>query len=146
MTLITGAVKIKNLPTDFAITDVISLVKFIEAQAAVQFNASQITNLVISVDAPDATNRNTVWWRLNNAGSFVGLFTYIGSAWVQAFPVPSGVFKIYGNSGNIPTGYVLVSESIPGFTAAMVNKLKEGWQRDPTDSFWIIFDVVYIGL
>lgn len=146
MTVVTGALKIKNLPADFAITDLISLVKFLEANGAVQFNSSQLTNVVVSAVAPSTADKGVIWWRINEAGSFVGLFTFVGSQWVQAFPVPNGVFKITGNSNEIPQGYTLVTDDLPGFSTAMVNKLQEGWNRDPTDTFWDVFEVVYIGL
>lgn len=146
MTLITGAVKVKNLPVDFALTNITELVKFLEKNAALQFDASEITNVFVSSEAPDTTQRDVIWYKINNAGSFVGIFVYVQDRWVQTFPLPAGIYKMTGNSNEVPSGYALITDDLVGYTAAMVSKLQESWLRDPTDSFWVIFEVVYIGL
>lgn len=144
MTTITGAVKFVNVPNDFCLTSIDDLIKFIEKNCKVEFDASQITNLVVSVDQP--TDTSVIWFAVSNAGNFVGLKVYVQSQWVNVFPAPSSMYRIYSESGDVPDGYALITSATPGFSSAMVTFIQTQWLRDSTDSFWQIFDVVYVGL
>jgi hypothetical protein len=144
MTTITGAIKFVDVPNDFCISNITDLIKFIQKTGKIEFNASQVTNVSVSVDQPADTT--TIWFKLSPSGNFVGVFIYIQSAWRQMFPVPNGVYRMYGDSTDIPAGYALITNTTPGFTAAMVTHLQGQWLQDPTLSFYVIFDVVYVGL
>lgn len=144
MTVITGAIKFVDVPNDFCITNVTDLIKFIEKNGKIEFDASQVTNVVVSVDQP--TDTTVIWYKLSPSGNFIGIFVYIQSAWQQLFPVPNAVYRVYGNSTDLDPGFALITTSTPGFTAEMVTFLQTQWYQGPSDSFYSIFDVVYVGL
>ena len=144
MTIITGAIKFVDVPNDFCLTNIDDLIRFIEKNGKIQFDASQITNVVVSVDQP--TDTSVVWFAISNSGNFIAVRVFVQSQWVNVFPAPSSTYRMYGNSNNLPPGYALITASTPGFTSTMVTHLQTQWLRDPTDTFWQIFDVVYVGL
>lgn len=86
---------------------------------------SNITNVVVSSVQPTDSQRTNVWLRIGNDGNFVGLFLYALGQWRQIFPQPQGVFWFYGNSDNIPDGYLLVDEDNPHFTAPQVDAIQQ---------------------
>lgn len=144
MTTITGVIKFVNVPNDFCLTDITALIKFIQKNGRIEFDAANVTNVVVSQDQPADTS--VVWFAISDSGNFIALRVYVQSQWVNVFPAPSSVYRMYGNSSSIPNGYILITNTTPGFTAAMVAHLEGQWLRDPTDTFWQIFDVVYVGL
>lgn len=147
MTVITGGVKFVDVPNDFCLTNITELVKFIQKHQKIEFDASEVTNVVVSVDPPVAVEgRDVVWFQLDTSGNFIGVFVYVQSQWLQMFPPPQEVVRMYGDSTDIPPGYTLITEDTPGFSTAMVNHLQSQWLEDPTSSFFVIFDVVYTGL
>jgi hypothetical protein len=146
MTNVTGAIKAVDLPEDFCITTTRELVKALERYLAVEFGVEQITNVVVSSAEPDAADRDIIWFRLDTSGNFLGIYVFVQGQWDQMFPAPSSVVKMYGDSRDVPRGYALVTEDLAGFTLGMVTKLQEEWLRDPGDTYWMIFHVVYTGL
>lgn len=144
MTTVTGSIKFVDVPNDFCLTTIIDLIQFIQKNGKVEFDASAITNVVVSTDQP--TDTSVIWFAISNSGNFIGVKVFVQSQWVNVFPAPSSLYRMYGNSTNIPDGYTLITSTTSGFTAGMVSFLQTQWLRDPTDTFWQIFDVVYIGL
>jgi len=145
MSSITGRVKVIDVPDDACLTTVRDLMMQMEKFLAVEFDASEITNVVVSTEEPDATDGTVVWFRINNSGNFIGIYVFVQGQWLQMFPPPQGIFRMYGSSNEIPEGYDLITEDTPGFTSAMVSKLQEGWYLGD-EGWWLIFDVVYVGL
>lgn len=144
MTTITGAIKFVDVPQDFCLTNITDLIRFIQKHGKIEFDASQVTNVVVSVDQPSDTS--VIWYKISTSGNFIGVFVYVQSQWVQTFPQPAGIFRTYGNSTDVPPGFALITAATPGFTAAMVTHLQSQWLLDPTASYYVIFDVVYVGL
>lgn len=105
-----------------------------------------ITNVVISNVEPTDEERQSLWIRLSNGGQYIGEYIFSGSTWKQISPVPNGVFRMYGDSRNIPTGYALADENNPQLTAAQGTFLKGTWHLDPTGTYYDIFDVTFEGI
>ena len=148
MTIVTGAIKIVDVPNDFCLTNITELVKFLEKHTKVEFDASQVTNVVVSVDQPALVRGlNIIWFKVSASGNFIGVFVYVQSQWLQMFPAPSSIYRMYGDSTNIPPGYSLITNATPGFTAAMVAQIQTQWLLAPSSTTdYVIFDVVYTGL
>lgn len=149
MTTVTRAIKFIDVPNDFCITTITELVKFIQQHGMVEFNASAITNVVVSTEQPSDTS--VVWFKISPSGNFVGVYVYVQSQWVVVFPPPYQVIRMSpptGNSSNnIPIGYELITTTTPGFTSAKVAFLQSQWMEDPTSpGNYLIFDVVYVGV
>lgn len=145
MTIVTGAIKFVDVPNDFCITDITSLVQFVQKHGMVEFNASAITNVVVSNEQPVDTS--VVWFKISPSGNFVGVYVYVQSQWLPVFPPPGQVIRMYGDSDNPPAGYQLITSTTPGFTSAMVTFLQAQWMPDPASpGNYLIFDVVYTGV
>ena len=145
MTVVTGAIKFIDVPNDFCITTITDLIKFIQEHGTVEFNASEITNVVVSTTQPSDTS--VIWFQISPSGNFIGVYVYVQSTWVPVFPPPNQVIRMYGSSNSLPTGFELISASTPGFTASMVSFLQTQWLPNPNDpTEYFIFDVVYTGV
>lgn len=101
-----------------------------------------ITNVIISNIEPNDTQRDSVWFRKSNGGTFLGIYLYSDGAWRQFFPVPRQVYRIAGgDSREVPEGFILTDDA--GYlTVAEKDHLRLDWLRDPTDTYYVIFDVV----
>lgn len=145
MAEITGAVKLLNLPDVMCAGSVQEMLSLLAQNLAIELS-DNLTNVTVSVAEPPEGSRDDIWFRRGAGGSFVGIYVFSGGAWVQMFPAPNGIFKHYGNSNTPPAGYELITTSTPGFTAADVARLQGGWQKDPTNTFWTIYETIYTGL
>lgn len=105
-----------------------------------------ITNVVVSNIQPTSSQLQSVWFRLSNGGTFIGIYIYSQGQWNQIAPTPNGIMRMYGDSRNIPPGFSLIEVGTTGFTSAMVSFLHTQWLRDPSDQYWQIFDTIYEGL
>ncbi len=150
MTVITGTIKTIDYPDDAALTTVKDLLNDLERYLAVEIPVEKITNVFVSIDEPEVTERDIIWYRVDSSGNFKGQYVYIQNKWIQMFPPPNGIFRMYGDSRAIPPGYALIDNTLDGFTAAMVAGIRgnanANWVADPTGTYFLVFDVVYVGL
>lgn len=146
--MITGAIKALSVPENFCLTDLRQLVLDLTRLLTVEFDVSKITNVVVSFDEPDSSQRDVIWFRLNASGNFSGIFVFSAGQWLQMFPVQNQLYRVYGNSNNIPPGYALVQAGLAGITSDMYTAIEATWTWDDPmgQNYYIIFDVVYIGL
>lgn len=145
MTIAAG-IKVIDLPDDACLTTVRDLVLMLEKYLAVEIDASDITNVVVSSSEPDAGDRNVIWFKIDNSGNFVGIHVFVQGEWLQMFPPPSAIIRMYGNSTDVPEGYALIENGTAGFTSGMVAALQAQWHLETGGTFYDIFDVVYVGL
>jgi hypothetical protein len=112
-----------GLADDFCFSSTSELLKAIEQN----FKAvipNTITNVIVSNAQPQSTERNSVWFRLSNSGTFTGIYMFTGTTWAQVIPAPNQVIWMYGDSNNVPVGFQLVDSNNPNFTIAQVNHIK----------------------
>lgn len=102
---------------------------------------SSITNVIVSNQQPTATQRDAVWFRRSNGGVFIGIYLFSEGTWRQFFPVPKTLYRLYGDSREPPFGYILASDSA-ALTSEQVAFLETQWHRDPTDTYWDIYDAI----
>lgn len=81
------------------------LLSAIANNIGVDVNNQSFSNLVISNVQPGAADRDKVWWRLSNSGTFVGIYTYANNVWNQVYPAPQQIFWLYGSSDTPPAGF-----------------------------------------
>lgn len=144
---ITGVIKVLDVPDDACLTTVRELVLSLEKYLVVEFDEERITNVLVSANEPDTTNREIIWFRTDNSGNFLGIFVFVQGQWVQMFPPPQAITLMYGRSDDLPLGYVLADELIPGISAAAAAHLKLSWFTEtPDPGYYSIFHVVYVGL
>jgi len=103
-----------------------------------------ITNVIVSNVQPTSSERNSIWFRQSNAGTFIGIFVFDGITWQQVFPAPGAITRINGNSATPPAGYAVLTSAIPGFTPADVTALQA--QNLPVGAGpWRVYWAVFIG-
>lgn len=148
MSLVTGAIKVLDVPDDICVTTVRDLVQQLSRYLAVEFDEEKITNVIVSNTEPDTTNRDVLWWRIDNSGNLIGLHVFVQGEWVQIFPPPQQIIRMAGASNDLPAGYILADENVSWISEDMANHLKTSWFPDPEDEpeFFTIFDVVYVGV
>lgn len=139
-TVVMGSLKLLGLPDTQCFKSFTEIWKAIEDNFAVILPTS-ITNVVVSNIQPLDTQRDAVWFRLSNGGTFIGIYMFSDGAWRQVFPVPQTVYTVYGDSRNPPAGYILTDDS-GALTLAQRTHLKAEWLQDPSLLFYSIFTVV----
>lgn len=139
-----GAIKIEGLLETACFTSFDDFARRYPQFLTIQLPAT-ITNVIVSNVQPLDSQKDYIWFRRNNSGGFVGAYVFSQGFWRQVFPVPQGIFKLYGDSRDIPAGYILADNTNPNITTAMYNFLKTQWLRDPLDLYWMIFEVTYAG-
>lgn len=102
---IIGAVKVAGVPDSACFTTFAELLRALGDYLVVDIPNQTFSNVVISNAQPGQSDRDKIWWRLSNSGTFVGIYGYSGGSWVQVFPAPQQIFWLYGSSANPPAGF-----------------------------------------
>lgn len=142
--VILGALKLIGKPDCECFTSWADFMSKLNTFWAVEI-PSNITNVTVSTNEPNDDQHDNVWFRLNNAGSFAGIFIYAMGDWQQIFPHPNEIVRMYGDSRNVPPGYMLVDSSNPHFTAAQVVAIQASWLPSADGLAYAVFDVTYEG-
>lgn len=143
--VITGAIKLQELLEDRCFTGWKDFLKSLPQLLLVEVPSS-ITNVIVSAIQPGDDQRDCVWLRLNAAGTFVGIFLYAAGDWNQIFP-PSAytLFRMVGDHRYLPKGYKLADGNNGKLTSAAAAQLMTQWVKDPTGTYYVIFDVTFDG-
>ena len=105
-----------------------------------------ITNVIVSNVQPLEKDRNSIWFKLNNAGIFIGICVFSGGTWVQMFPVPNELPWIFGDSREVPEGYALADENNKNLPTGLGAYLRDHWKLHSSGAYYEYFQVTYIGL
>lgn len=142
---VTGAWKLVGLPDTACFTSFKDLLLALQAFSVLEIPKT-ITNVVVSNVQPLDSQRNYVWFRTGSSGHFIGIYVYSDGKWVQVFRAPQEIIRIGGigaDSRTPPPGYQLIDSDNAGFTSAQVSFIQSGWHKDPTNTFWDVFDVTW---
>lgn len=141
---ITGAIKVLDLPETACFTSFPDLIRSLEQYLAVQIPPQSFSNIVISNTQPGSADRDKIWWRLSNSGSFVGIYFYSGGNWIQVFPAPNQIFWLYGDSANPPTGFSFAAVSslfsAPNYATLIAQAIPAG------PGPYVYYPAVYVGI
>jgi len=143
--VVSAPIAIKGDPTTACFTTVGDFIEALPNFLVAEIPTS-ITNVIISNIQPLDSQRMTVWFRLNNAGTFIGIYVFSDGTWIQMFPPPQGLFWMYGDSRDVPKGYILADENNGALPPGLGLKLKTTWILDPTGTFYIAFETTFVGL
>lgn len=139
--------KVINLPDLLCVKSLTDLVQQLPTLLVGQAPTS-ITNVVVSNIQPLDTQRDTVWFRKDNAGNFLGIYVYSNGTWQQMYPVPGERFMLYRNSTDpttIPPGYTRFDD-VPGIEAAVVTAEVATWTPDASNpGYYLRYSVVFTG-
>lgn len=143
--VVEGSLKLRGLPDVACFTSFIEFLRAIPDYYGVEIPNS-ITNVVVSNIEPLDTQRDYIWFRRSNGGTFLGIYVYASGSWKQVAPAPQQVFWMYGDSRNVPDGYILVDNNNPNFTAGEVTALQAKYISDPSSTYFVYFATTYEGL
>lgn len=87
---------------------------------------SGITNVVVSNIQPSDNQTTSVWFRLSNAGSFMGIYVFANGIWNAIYPTNvEGVqiFWQYSATGAVPAGFEKITVDTANISSAVVTAL-----------------------
>lgn len=140
-------IRILNLPDTLCVNSLLEflqkLPEFLVGQAP-----TSITNVVVGNVQPLDSERDSIWFRKDNAGNFIGIYVFSGGTWQQMFPMPGQVFPRWRTSTDPtsdPTGYTRI-DNAPGVPAAVVTQLMTQWVADGANpGYYLRDDQVFTG-
>lgn len=149
--VIQGALKILNLPDLSCYQSYQEAIQAIVANIGLEIPAGDLTNVVVGNQQPSNSQLDSVWFRRDNSGTFIGIYVYSGGEWVQIYPIPGpGTwFPFYYTSvgtstpGEIPTGWDSV-ENFSGITAPDLAALQASWIADGSGG-WRYLQIYWTG-
>ena len=142
--VIRGVLKIDNLPDTECFTSWSDFLKRLPYLLSVELPAS-VTNVNVGSSQPTDDERDNLWVRKDNSGSFLGLFIYAQGSWRQIFPAQNSPILMLGDSRVIPSGYTLASD-VTFVTTDQLTALKRLWVVGGTSPEWFtMFHVFYTG-
>lgn len=115
----------------------------------VEIPVSSITNVVVSNVEPSSSQTNSIWFRLNNAGGFIGIYVFSAGIWNDIYPVnvdspvvTNQIFWFFGDSAQPPPGWTNTND-YTGLTAAVKAALAAQWNFE--GGIFNYYSAVYIG-
>lgn len=103
---------------------------------SVQLPISNATNVVVSNVEPSSSQTTSVWFRLNNAGGFIGIYVFSAGAWQQIYPVnvdtpvvTNQIFWFFGDATHPPPGWT-ATNVYTGLTPAVQTYLNTLWYTE----------------
>lgn len=147
--LIIGNLVVKNLPETFCFTSATELIEQLPSLLGVEIPASQVSNVVVSVSQPSDSETTSIWFRVNNSGSFVGIYVFSNGAWIPIYPINDSVHIqvewFSSTDGTAPAGWTEIEASTPGFPPGVATALAALAIPDPTATFNVYFPAYYTG-
>lgn len=144
--VVRGSIKVDNLPEGCCFTSFEELLKALPNWLTVEV-PGDITNVVVSNQAPSEAQRDSVWFKIGTGSAFLGIFVFSTGAWRQVYPVPNQLIRVHGNSTLPPAGYEVLSTDY--VSAAILAHQKNSWHVGGTISgvdWYDVYDVVWTGL
>lgn len=114
---IKGVIKVQGVPDSACFITFADLLRALGDYLVVDIPNQTFSNVVISNVQPGQADRDKIWWRLSNSGTFVGIYQFSNGEWIQIFPAPNQIFWLYGDSSDPPTGFKFLDGTEGIFTA-----------------------------
>lgn len=143
--VIRGAIKIDNFLQDKCFTSWKDFVLALPQMLTVEVPTS-VTNVTVGTVQPGDDEKDNLWIRRDNSGSFLGMYIFAAGSWKQIFPVPNEIFYVYGDSRQPPPGYSFV-EDVTTFSVDELNKMRLIWHVGGTvpTTWYSTYHCVYVG-
>lgn len=141
-TIAVGTVKVRNFPEEFCFETFEQFLAALQELLVVEIPAS-VTNVIVSNLEPSSSQRSSVWFRYDNAGSFIGIYLFTDGEWIQVLPPPNQVVWMFGDSDNLPAGFQLVDSSNPNFTGPELTHLQAFFYPPGATPPYTYFAVTY---
>lgn len=142
--IVNGAIKVKGIPDGTCFTNFTELLQSLSTYLTVEIPNQVFSNIIISPSQPGAADANKIWWRISNAGTFVGIYTYANNVWNQVLPAPNQIFWLYGSSATPPPGFsytaVATTLSAPDYAELIALAVPNGGPEP-----YRVYPALYVG-
>lgn len=108
---------------------------------------NSITNVIVGNTQPTDSQTSSIWFRLSNSGSFLGIYVFSQGAWHQIYPVnvdtpttTTQIFWLAGDSEQVPAGFTNTDNALI-LTAAVQAALKAQWVLE--GSIYTLYSAVF---
>lgn len=150
-TIVKGAIKVQGVPASACFKNFAELLNALGTYLTVEIANQAFSNLVISNQQPGQADRDKVWWRLSNSGSFVGIYFFENGQWTQVYPAPGEIFWLgpspgHPDSSNPPTGWKLLELSDGLFSAADYNQIIALAVPNGGVPPFVMYPAIYVGI
>jgi hypothetical protein len=121
--LVAGTLVVQGVPENACFTTFIDLIKALPTYLGVQIPAS-VTNVIVGNVQPSSSQTTNVWFRLSNAGSFMGIYVFSQGAWHNIYPINDGnqfqIQQFVSLDGTVPIGWTKIKTGNALLPAALV--------------------------
>ena len=125
--VVIGQLLLKTLPELQCFTNFTDFLKALPDLYAVAVPSS-VTNVIVGPSQPTSSQTSSVWVRINNAGTFLGIYVFSDGKWIQICPAPNQIIWMYGDSSAIPDGYTSTDDAAGGkISTTLATALKTLW-------------------
>lgn len=146
--VVRGELVVENIPENACFTSFVELLKALPNYLGVEI-PDTITNVIVSNIQPSSSQTTSVWFRLSNAGSFLGIYVFSQGAWHNIYPINDGnqfqIETFVSIDGTVPTGWTKVITGNTTLPPAVVTALVARDVLDPTATFAQMFSAYFTG-
>jgi hypothetical protein len=139
---------IENIPENACFETFIELLKAIPQYMSVAIPET-ITNVIVSNIQPNSSQTTSVWFRLSNAGTFLGIYVFSSGQWNNIYPINDGnqiqIETFVSIDGTVPDGWTKIAVGDPLLPPAVVTDIVAGDVMDPTNTFEQKFSAYFSG-
>lgn len=122
--VVLGALKVQGVPERASISTWEELIKSIPTFIGVELPTG-ISNVIVGNTQPQEEDRDKLWIRRDNNGTFIGFYAFCSGKWSPVYAIPDdGVYWFTGDSSNVRDGFVLIDTGDPVIPSYLVQALK----------------------
>lgn len=140
-------IKLLNLPDLACVNTIQELISLLPSYLVASIPTS-ITNVVIGNIQPLDTQRNTIWFRKDNAGNFIGIYVFSAGVWAPMYPVSNQIFprwRVSSDPVTEPVGFTRL-DNTPGVPASVVTARMADWVADGLNpGYFLYYEVCFTG-
>lgn len=144
-----GNIVLTGLPDTKCFTSWQDFIAALPDLLGVEIPVSSITNVVVSNIQPSSSQTNSIWFRVSNAGSFIGIYVFADGAWQQIYPVnvdtpvvTNQIFWFFGDSTQPSPGWEN-TQDFTGLSVAVKANLFAQWENEA--GTYTYYSAVYVG-
>jgi len=121
--VIKGAIKLNQLPDRLKYSSWIEFIKDLPNLLSVEVPTS-VSGVIVGSSYPTETDRDKVWYRRDSAGNLIGTYAFQAGSWRPLYQLaPGQILWLYGDSSDIPEGFIMIDVGDPRIPALVVNTL-----------------------
>lgn len=133
----------QNIPENACFENFRQLLEALPQYLAVQIPAS-ITNVIVSNVQPSSSQTTSIWFRVSNAGGFMGIYVFSQGNWHNIYPINDGnqfqMQTFVSLDGTVPDGWTKVEVGDPLLPGPVVtNLIADNFTSGTATRFWAYF-------